>query len=538
MGWQFWKRRPNPLDTESLRELDARIDAGDLRSVSEELKRRRQQSGETPALVYLEGRVYYEGSAVPPDELLKHLRSALDDDALKFPEAELLGARLLAACGRLDDAARALEELQRSRRLKPALADGVRTALASLERVRGDVGRQRIEEQATILASELRGQGVQIRWRASDLARVDSLIDEQPNPVHDDRARWTSLIGEVAVRTGAGRWRLTPRAEDRAVVLGDRGDRVWQAGKALKDRLLTGAPLYESLHRALGTPFQPVAGMPGAEVVVEPAVHPAVVCDHAARALLEAGATGLGVFRIRPTPDGPVRLPVSFVDKADALRVLYVETRPWDEATIADLRRWVWRLRTSAARHAEVSLLSAEPAPAAATDLAEGKAEAPAPIVGLLDQTRDGSGQATPRSLDEPKLRWLDDKAEIMERLVRAAIGTVEPSDLEIVKKVQSTVTTTFRNRDAAADLTPKQWNALYGYGALYGRILARTLDGRWSGLADDTQPMQWEMLLRDGRSVRPIGVVVKLAQLGPDEADLVNEFMALRAADRAGGNE
>ena len=46
MGWQFWKRRQNPLDTESLRELYARA-GGDLRAVSEELKRRRQQSRNT-----------------------------------------------------------------------------------------------------------------------------------------------------------------------------------------------------------------------------------------------------------------------------------------------------------------------------------------------------------------------------------------------------------------------------------------------------------------------------------------------------------
>jgi len=49
--------------------------------------------------------------------------------------------------------------------------------------------------------------------------------------------------------------------------------------------------------------------------------------------------------------------------------------------------------------------------------------------------------------------------------------------------------------------------------------------------LADDAQPGKWEMLLPSGRAVRPVAAVLKLAQLGPAEGDLVAHFIDTKAS-------
>jgi hypothetical protein len=190
------------------------------------------------------------------------------------------------------------------------------------------------------------------------------------------------------------------------------------------------------------------------------------------------------------------------------------------------------RLRASAARDALVSLASSEEPPQAAHDLVDGRIGAP-PVPGLFDDPRARGGRAaTPRSLDEPKLRWLDERAEMMERLVRASMGGGEPTDLEIVRKIQQSVIASFQG---PGDLTPKQWNALYGWGALYGRVLSRSFGGRWTGLADDKPPARWEMLFPWGHVAWPMERIIRLIELGPEEGDLVAQFLDLKArADAA----
>ena len=78
MNWQFWKRRPNPLDAESLRPLEALVRAGDLKGAAAELREIRDKRGDTPAVRYLEALVYHEGSAVEPATLLTHLEPVVD----------------------------------------------------------------------------------------------------------------------------------------------------------------------------------------------------------------------------------------------------------------------------------------------------------------------------------------------------------------------------------------------------------------------------------------------------------------------------
>jgi len=528
MNWQFWKRRPNPLDVEGLRPLETLARGGDLKTAAEQLRKLRDKRGDTPALRYLEALVYHEGSAVEPTTLLTHLAPIVEASAPDpFPEARLLEARLLAAAGQLEPAAAKLGTLD-ARRLASSHQTEVRALQAAVRGLGGDDAVDRIADQADALASELRSFDLTIRWRLTDLARIDSLLDEIADRARQDRTRWTSLIGEIVVRALGGRWQLTPRPEDRVIEL-DGG--TFPVGLALRDRLGRGLPLYAAAHRAAGAELHPLTAIPGVEVVVEKGAHLAVVTDHVARELLEAGAAGLGVFRERPTPDGPIRVPVSFVDKSDLAQVVYIETEEWDEARISALRRWLWRLRTSAARDAEVLLLSAYAAPDAVDELIAGSAGAPPVASALPDGRSRGARAATPRSLDEPRLRWVDERAEVMEHLVRSTIAGDSATDQQLVRKIQDSVLGKYRG--PAHELSPKQWHGLYGYGALFGRILARTVSARWTGLGDDDQPSQWEMVLPDGSSLRPIGAVLKLAQLGTDDGDLVSQFIALSSTSR-----
>ena len=96
---------------------------------------------------------------------------------------------------------------------------------------------------------------------------------------------------------------------------------------------------------------------------------------------------------------------------------------------------------------------------------------------------------------------------------------------------IQQTVVASFRTPGVA--IATKQWNALYGYGALYGRILARGCAGRWTRLGDDRHPGEWEMELPGGRTLAPIGRVVDLAQGTVPEDAMVSEFLQMRAPGR-----
>lgn len=524
MNWRFWRRNPNPLDVDELRGVETAVRGGDLGTAASEVGKARTRLGDRPSVRFLEALLYHEGSGAEPADLRQHLEPAVTPS---FPEARLLAARLKAAEGDLASAMEALRELKRTR-LSGPLAAQLEENLSAVTKLVGSEGTRRVQEQAEAVAETLARKDIVVRWRISDLARLDSLLDDEPELAREDRERWTSLTGEIVRRARSASWRLAPRAEDRAIVTASGAG--WSVGRAVRDRLAKGAPLYAAAHRALGSPFRPVPGFPQLSVYIEPRVHPTVAIDHVARALVEAGASGVGVLRQRPTPDGPLVLPLSFLDKSGVIHAAYIETEPWNDERTTALKRWLWRLRSSSARDAEVLLLAAEEPSEDVLELVRQRIEnlQHGPFTA---NARIGARSATPRSLDEPKLRWLDDKAEVMESLVRAALGTERPSDLELTRKIQETLLQSYRI--PFAQMSPKQWSALYGYGALYGRILARSMAAKWSALFDETQPSQWEMVLPDGRRVWPVGVVLKLAQLGADEGDLVGHYLELRAAER-----
>ena len=50
------------------------------------------------------------------------------------------------------------------------------------------------------------------------------------------------------------------------------------------------------------------------------------------------------MLRQRPTPDGPIVLPLSFLDKSGVIHAAYIETEPWSEERTTALKRWLEHL--------------------------------------------------------------------------------------------------------------------------------------------------------------------------------------------------
>ena len=67
MTWQFWKRRPNPLEADGLRSIESLALGGELKAAAEQLARLRERGDDTVAVRYLEALVYHEGAAARPD---------------------------------------------------------------------------------------------------------------------------------------------------------------------------------------------------------------------------------------------------------------------------------------------------------------------------------------------------------------------------------------------------------------------------------------------------------------------------------------
>src|SRR5688572_18999137 len=122
MGWWFSKKPQNPLDAAELRAVLETAERGDLKAAASQVQSARSAKGDSPAVRFLECRIYHDAGKANASELLEHLRPALAGaEGQAFAEARLLEVELQAALGQFDQAAGALNMLGREKlKGKPA----------------------------------------------------------------------------------------------------------------------------------------------------------------------------------------------------------------------------------------------------------------------------------------------------------------------------------------------------------------------------------------------------------------------------------